>query len=179
VANHLKRNALTEKELATCAEIKLAIDDIQIKPENYPFIYGTTLLAALVAPDFWFAVQIGDGKTVVLDEKGKPAVPEALIIDENNDAESQAFGRTYSLCDSHAAEHFHRTFGFNKIKGLVVASDGVSDSFLPDKYLDYLSDLRNNFIEQPAAAQKGLSDFLPTLSEEGSRDDVSIAGVVR
>ena len=61
--------------------------------------------------------------------------------------------------------------------GITVASDGVTDSFLPEKYIDFNIQLFRNFINYPNQAQQNLQDFLPKLSERGSNDDVSIAGV--
>jgi hypothetical protein len=138
-------------------------------------IYGTTLVAAMLTPQFWFALQIGDGACVVIAEGGNTKI--AIPADE-----SLAFGKTTSLCDTNAAGHFRHSFGFDTILGISVATDGVVDSFLPEKYIDFTNELRENFIKQPAAAkekEKELQTFLPDLSERGSRDDVAIAGLWR
>jgi serine/threonine protein phosphatase PrpC len=138
-------------------------------------IYGTTLIAAMLTPQFWFALQIGDGACVVIAENGSAKI--AISVDE-----SLAFGKTTSICDTNAASHFRHSFGFEPILGISVATDGVVDSFLPEKYIDFTKELREKFISPPGAvptAERELQNFLPKLSERGSRDDVAIAGLWR
>jgi serine/threonine protein phosphatase PrpC len=168
VSAHLKKHPLDEKEQAFCEKhhFAAAIDD------KAATLYGTTLIAALVSETCWFAIQIGDGLCVTLDEEGKTAV--AIPEDER-----LAFGRTTSLCDSNAIGNFRHRFGFGKIQGITVCTDGVADSFEPDKYLAFNQKLQKEFLSTPATAEADLQKFLPELSERGSRDDVAIAGVFR
>jgi hypothetical protein len=169
VLQDLKKNPLTETEAGFCAANNIAIDT----PSDLVFIYGTTLLAAFVSGDFWFVIQIGDGLCVVL-ENNKPRVP--VPDDERLD-----FGRTTSLCDTNAIDNFKESFGFNHIKGITVATDGVADSFTREAYLQFNKVLYKKFARSPktAEAENELQESLPELSERGSRDDVSIAGIFR
>ncbi|MDR0451104.1 MAG: protein phosphatase 2C domain-containing protein [Treponema sp.] len=160
-------NPLSGEEMAVCAE-----QDINAEDENDRVrLYGTTLIAAFVYKRGWFVLQIGDGKCVCLDPKGVPFFPPEL------EDESLAGGKTTSLCDSDAAGHFRHAFGADTIRGITVASDGVSDSFIPEDYLKLHSRLLNDFPEDPGKAEAGLQKSISVWSSKGSRDDVSMAGV--
>jgi hypothetical protein len=84
---------------------------------------------------------------------------------------------TTSLCDSDAAGHFRHAFGFEPIRGITAASDGVSDSFIPEDYLKLHRRLLDDFMRNAKQAQEGLQKSIPVWSSKGSRDDVSLAGV--
>jgi serine/threonine protein phosphatase PrpC len=142
-----------------------------ISPDD-PAIYGTTLLAALVSDLFWFVIQIGDGLCVVLESQETAFCP----IPED---ERLAFGRTTSLSDSEAISNFRENYGFCSIMGLTVATDGITDSFEPDKYIQFNKELYANFTQFPVKAEEELQEFLPKISERGSRDDVAIAGIFK
>jgi serine/threonine protein phosphatase PrpC len=161
------KNPLTEEETAFCAEHG-------VDPENENDrvrLYGTTLIAALVYRKNWFVLQIGDGKCVCIDPEGVPFFPPEL------EDESLAGGKTTSLCDSDAAGHFRHAFGFETIRGITVASDGVSDSFIPDDYLKLHRRLLEDFSTNAKQASAGLQKSISVWSSRGSRDDVSMAGV--
>jgi hypothetical protein len=164
VEQHIGENPWTEEELRKCVELKIDLSD----NEKLFSIYGTTLLAALVAPDYWLAIQIGDGLCVLIVEDS--AARAAIQTDD-----AQGFGYTNSLCDSRSAEKFRHSFGRDKILGVTVATDGVVDSFLPENYLDFNLKLRENFVQTSKKAQKELQAYLPKLSEQGSRDDCAIS----
>jgi serine/threonine protein phosphatase PrpC len=163
-----KDHPLTETEAGFCAANNIAIDN----SSDLVFIYGTTLLAALVSGNFWFVIQIGDGLSVVLENEENITVPIA-------EDEHMAFGRTTSLCDTNAIDNFRESFGFNQIKGITVATDGVADSFEQEKYLRFNKELYSKFVCFSKKAENELQKFLPELSERGSHDDVSIAGIFR
>jgi len=164
VMEDLKNNPLTEAEIGIC-------NDNNIPPDD-PAIYGTTLLAGLVSDCLWFVLHIGDGLCVVLENEEKIYCP----IQED---ERLAFGRTTSLCDNDAIHNFRESYGFSAIMGLTVATDGMADSFEPDKYLRFNKELYDKFSHFPVRAEAELKEFLPEISERGSRDDVSIAGIFR
>jgi len=164
VLEDLKNNPLTEAETEACNDNNVQSDD--------PVIYGTTLLAALVSDYLWFVIHIGDGLCVVLENEEEAYCP----IKED---ERLAFGRTTSLCDMDSIGNFRESYGFSKIMGLTVATDGMADSFEPDKYLQFNKELYGKFNLSPASTEAELKDFLPKISERGSRDDISIAGIFR
>jgi len=164
VLEDLKNNPLTEIETGICSDNKIQPDD--------QVIYGTTLLACLVSNNFWFVIQIGDGLCVVLENEDKVFCP----IKED---ERLAFGRTTSLCDNDALYNFRESYGLTQIIGLTAATDGMTDSFETDKYLQFNKELYDKFTCFPASAETELQGFLPKLSELGSRDDISISGIFR
>lgn len=169
ILHDLKDNPLTEQEKEFCKSNNIVIDD---DPANLLFIYGTTLLAGLISDSFWFVLQIGDGRCVVIESENNITIP----ITED---ERLAFGRTTSLCDNNANENFREAFGFTEIQGLTLATDGISDSFEPEKYIQFNKELYDKFTVSPENTTTELQAFLPELSERGSRDDVSIAGIFR
>ena len=164
VLEDLKNNPLTKDEIKACNDNNIHADD--------PVIYGTTLLAGLVSDCLWFVIHIGDGLCVVLEDEEKIYCP----IQED---ERLAFGRTTSLCDNDAINNFRESYSFSEIMGLTVATDGMADSFKPDKYLQFNRELYDKFSHFPERTEAELKDFLPKISERGSRDDISIAGVFR
>jgi len=164
VTEDLKNNPLTEAEIEICNDNNIQGDD--------PVIYGTTLLAGLVSDCLWFVIHIGDGLCVVLENEEKIYCP----IQED---ERLAFGRTTSLCDNDSINNFRECYGFSRIIGLTVSTDGMADSFEPEKYLQFNKELYEKFSHFPEKTETELKDFLPKISERGSRDDISIAGIFR
>lgn len=170
VKAHFSENLLSEKELKLCKELKI---NIPLKEEDIFMLYGSTLLSSVYFEnyEFWFSIQIGDGKTYILKEDGSAFSPKEL---EN---EKAAFGLTPSLCGKNAIEEFRYIFGFEKISGICVMSDGLTDSFDLEKLPDFLISIKNNAIQNSEKTKTELNKYLPKLSEKGSGDDISIAGI--
>jgi serine/threonine protein phosphatase PrpC len=164
---HFAENQLTENEREICAKENIDMND----DDNQVRAYGTTLIAAYTRKDLWFALQIGDGKCVVIDNEGEPYFPPAL------EDERLAGGMTTSLCDSDASGNFRHDFGFDRILGVTVATDGVTDSFVPEEYLKLHTRLLADFREDQKKAREGLQNSIAVWSTKGSRDDVAMAGV--
>jgi serine/threonine protein phosphatase PrpC len=93
--------------------------------------------------------------------------------------ERLGFGVTTSLCDSDAADNFRHYYAKTAegFEAVILCTDGVVDSFTPDSFprvnQKILDEMKNN--KESAEAQ--LKEWLPILSERGSQDDASIAGV--
>lgn len=170
VANHYTLHGLSEKERSLCdkAKIALPVDETEI-----PALYGTTLLICgyIEKYQFWFALQIGDGKTVLIREDNSVFSPPEL---EN---EKLGFGVTTSLCSQNAGIEFRSAFGFEKLNGIFVMSDGMTDSFDTEKLPDFLLSIKDNAIADVEKTKQELTEYLPKLSEQGSGDDISIAGI--
>lgn len=169
VKQHFISNPLTEDEMKLCENAKLLLP---IEEDDVPVLYGTTLLVTFYfeQPNFWFALQIGDGKCVAIDNDNNSFYPIA-------EDEEQGFGITKSLCSKNASEDFRYAYGFEPIKSLFVMSDGMTDSFDIEKLPAFLLNIQNNAIEDLEKTQTELESFLPTLSEQGSGDDISIAAI--
>ena len=169
VRKHFDENPLTENELELCEKLKISVS---ISEDNIVRLYGSTLLAAVYFEnfDFWFTLQIGDGKTVIIKNDDSVSYP----IPEDED---QGYGMSNSLCGKTASEKFYYAYGFEKIAGICVMSDGMTDSFEFEKLPDFLVRIKNNALQDIEKTKEELTTFLPKLSEQGSQDDISIAGL--
>ncbi|GHT94424.1 hypothetical protein FACS1894141_1070 [Spirochaetia bacterium] len=140
-------------------------------------VYGTTLIAAAVCDDFWFCLQIGDGKCVTLKIDGSVFLP--IAPDKNCYANV-----TTSICDENASGHFRRFWSGDLPAAVFIGTDGVDNSYpvyQNEKHLAKLyRTIADNFAEEGFTnGKKQLEEFLPVLTEKGSGDDVSIAGIIR
>ena len=162
VRRHYAENSVTEDELERCG------NKIFDKTER---IYGATLVAAAMTKKYWFALQVGDGACVtIINEK----TAESFIPDDDR----LVFSFTTSLCDSDAIENFRHYFGEKMPMGIIVSSDGVSNSFKEGRFLNFNCSVLNLFVSKDnAAALEEVKALLPVISEKGSKDDVSIAGI--
>ncbi len=144
-------------------------------PRHLTHAYGTTLIAAVCTPHYWFAFHIGDGKLLICDERlqWREPIPDDCRCFLN---------RTTSLCDEHATEHFR--YAFDATGAFPVAflcgSDGVDGTYFQSSLLhEFYSRLLHIFHSHPTEeALSFLRDYLPTVSAIGSKDDVSIAAII-
>jgi len=173
VYEDLQQNPFAEDELKDLSDKykeKYSSDD-----ENNKFsAYGTTLMAVVYAPEFWFGIRIGDGKCVAISRDG-------TICDPIPWDEKCFLNRTTSLCDDKAFENFRKCFYTENFPvAIYVATDGVDDSFGTDERLfDFYKRLTETFAQ--AGFEEGkqeLKEYLPKLTAQGSGDDISISGIV-
>lgn len=171
VIRDFNENPLTSEESELCENLKM---NLPLQEETIPSLYGTTLLEAVYFEmfNFWFALQIGDGKCSIIKENNSVFFPEEL---EN---EKLGFGVTTSLCSPYAATEFKFAYGFEKINGIAVMSDGLTDSFDTNKLPDFILSLKDNTVNDKQKTIEELKSFLPILSEQGSGDDISIAAII-
>ena len=199
VKNHFKKMPLTETEKDLCKSLNIPLEKFDYingkkevdtlsdaqkleSPENtIEKLYGTTLISCLYIPELlltkenkcslWIALQIGDGMCLAKKQTGEifSPIPEDKRL---------GFGVTTSLCSSNAANEFRHAYGFCKLQYICACSDGVQDSYTPDGLKSFTNDIYENIktygVERE---QQELEDFFPRLSEKGSGDDVSLAGV--
>lgn len=137
--------------------------------------YGTTLMAFVRTPLYWFAFHIGDGKLLCCDEElnWKEPVPWDCNCFLNV---------TTSLCLKEPVNSFRYAFSGkgNFPAAVMMGSDGIDDTWgSMDKLQNFYSQTLSIFDKiGPEEAVKELEEYLPTLSAKGSRDDVSIAGII-
>ncbi len=160
IAAHLRFAPLNERERAVSEKYGGLEKEI---------MYGATLIVAVMTEKGCFGLQIGDGSFAAFDGKDMVfPVPEDKKLVGN---------LTTSLCDNDAISsfrHFYRKGGF---PGIMLSSDGLINSFLSvDSFFSFgkrvlaaVSDKNTEF----------LSEHLKTRSRGGSRDDISIAAIVR
>jgi len=165
IHQHFNENPLTEEEQTLHRNIDV---------EKIAHIYGATLIIAVMTKKFWFALQTGDGACVTITNKNT-----AEIFVPKDDR--LIFNFVTSLCDADAIGNFRYYFSeINKEKqpplGIIITSDGVVNSFKEDHFLDFNCKTLNLFTTQENASEE-IQKFLPILTEKGSKDDVSIAGI--
>lgn len=136
--------------------------------------YGSTVVAALLAPEYIFFLQLGDGDMLLVGEDGAVSRPP-LAEDPNLFA-----NRTTSLCSPDAWQHVRIALLPRPAPPpalLLLATDGYANSFVDEAAFrgvggDLLETLRS---EGAAAVQEALPDWLAATSEAGSGDDISVA----
>lgn len=141
-------------------------------PEYTPELYGTTLLGLVVAYDFIFALQIGDGDMVFADESGVERIiePQKLLGTE-----------TFSLSNEnpwqYAYSHFQRFEFVEKAPCMfMISTDGFANSFInDDEYLVSCKDYFSTILEYgDKAVQDNLEEWLHQTSQEGCGDDITL-----
>ncbi len=176
----MRWNALVEEDLSAEPFSESELEKVSQKTrqkyqsgEYAPRAYGATLIGAVVTEDFWFGLHIGDGKCVVFDRSGEPREP--IPWDERC-----FLNITTSICDTDAAQEFRFFFEKSPPAAIFVGSDGIDDSFsttlrLHNFYRVILSSFAS---EDELTAAADLKDYLPTLSSQGSGDDMSVGCII-
>ncbi|MBQ0055216.1 MAG: protein phosphatase 2C domain-containing protein [Synergistaceae bacterium] len=165
-------NPLTEEEKAIIS------DKAKVRYENGRFqpAYGTTLITVVFTKEYWFALQIGDGRCVMLDDEDNFSQP----VPWDDKCEGTA---TTSICDSSSINEFRSCFSEKFPKAVFIASDGVEDSFRDEeKMYAFYKAVYSSFADKEKAwetAEGELQDYLPRMSEKGSHDDISVAGILK
>ncbi|WBY64538.1 MAG: hypothetical protein ACFWUD_07760 [Thermocaproicibacter melissae] len=167
VAAHYASHPFSEEELSPLSEHRR---ELLRNGQLVETAYGTTLIAAAVTPYYWFGLQIGDGDCFAVCEGEKVFVPKEEGLIGNI---------TTSLCEPDAYYKFHHIFGLEKPSAVVMTTDGVRNSFASR---EYYTDFMDQVIRQFSAGRKKktsaeLKSFLADMSERGSGDDLSVAGI--
>lgn len=137
--------------------------------------YGTTLMAAVRTPGYWFAFHIGDGKLFVCDELMQWSEPVPWDC-------NCFMNTTTSLCGHSPVEDFRYAFdgtGHFPI-AFALGSDGIDDTFLQTNLLHkFYSQILCVFNERNMdEATELLKSHLSDLSKRGSHDDMSVATII-
>ena len=135
--------------------------------------YGCTLLAFLQTKDYWLSFHIGDGSITTCDHSltWNNPVPDDCACFLNY---------TTSLCDKNPLIEFRYAFnGINEPPlAIMLCSDGLDGSLRTD---DNLQDFYEQIIGlclDGDDVEVELDNYLPSLSESGNKDDISIAGII-
>ncbi|MDR0947580.1 MAG: protein phosphatase 2C domain-containing protein [Ruminococcus sp.] len=134
--------------------------------------YGTTLLCCAVTENYWFAFQIGDGKIAALSKGGGWNEPVPW--------DDRCFlNATTSICDHDAISEFRHYYSEDIPAAVFLCTDGASDSYAKpeDLYKLYERILTIKPLDETHIIN-WLQNLLPKLSEAGSGDDISIAGII-
>ncbi len=137
--------------------------------------YGTTLMAFVRTPLYWFAFHIGDGKMLCCDANFQWREPVPWDC-------NCFLNITTSLCLREPLHCFRYAFSG---KGdfptaVIMGSDGLDDSWVTmDNLKNFYSQTLSIFNDLQKEETVGqLGEYLPRLSEKGSRDDMSMAGII-
>lgn len=171
VEEDLRKNPLTEEEIGKAE----GMADAYRRGESLVHAYGTTLIAALMVPDYLILIQQGDGRCVVFYEDGiaGQAIPWDDRCHENI---------TTSMCDKDVADSIRTQVVDLREKRVIacyLGSDGVEDSYrnMEGTYMFYRR-LSCEWMDRGMDGFKSwLADILPDFSRKGSGDDVSVAGI--
>ena len=162
-----EQNPFSEEELSKLGNHKL------VKA------YGTTLMAYVQTSHYWFAFHIGDGRMLACFDGAEWAqiVPWDCSCFQN---------QTTSLCNSYPVPYFRYSFDGTGSFPIAVfcCSDGIEDSYgdyevAPERLQGYFAGLTKVFVEEgKECTMARLEEFLPKLSSVGSKDDMSLAGLI-
>lgn len=169
IEQDMTNNPFTKDELSRLCDA----DRQQVEAGKWQFAYGTTLIAIVRTTRCFFGMHIGDGKCVAIDTDGHMSQP----IPWDDDC---FLNQTTSLCDSDAINRFRFVYMTDNLPvAAFVASDGVDDTYTSDERLyEFYSTLFKMLQNNRDTAIADLQAFLPGMSEQGSHDDISIAGIV-
>lgn len=175
-----------------------------VSHQNFTHAYGTTLIATAITENFWFGFHIGDGKCGVLFEDGTWDMP--IPPDDNcflnsttsicDDNAAYEFRLWYGLKmpDGSVSDYRYGVNGQGKDKiiesstkplAVFIGSDGVDDSFpIGDNdiflekqiYRPVILTFAKDGFERTEAQ---ILELIDNLAEKGSRDDVSLAGIIK
>ena len=132
-------------------------------------IYGSTVLAAVIADGFSYGMVLGDGGFVVLDGEGRLSIP---IEDKNSHA-----NYTSSLCNTDAIHYFEHWYTEKNPAALFVSTDGLFKSFASEEDFLKYHGLLAQMLTDKARTEKSLKKNFEKRTREGSGDDISIAMV--
>jgi len=170
VLSLIEGNPFKEDELSHLDEdVRNKMKD---KKLDYRFkAYGATLIVAVIGNGFWFGFQIGDG-TFVMKNNSKYSQPVEL--------DELCVGTyTTSICGSDAIQRFHHAWGKETPDAILIATDGVDESFESEEGLyKFYDNVIKNSLDDWEANIKELKEYLPELSRKGSRDDISLAWII-
>lgn len=134
--------------------------------------YGATLICVGVNKEFGIGLQIGDGKCVAMYEDC--SMDEPIPWDEKCH-----LNKCTSICDKDAVSEFRVYVWEDRMPMCIyIASDGIDDTF-SDRLHSFYRSLTLDLIEPEFRNNvEKLEKKLPSISKNGSQDDVSIAGII-
>ena len=144
-------------------------------PEPFSFLlYGSTLIAIAVTPEFTFALQIGDGDLLMVNEDG--------IVSQILPPEYTAVGEeTESLCQSEAWKYVRSCILPQKRSEtspmFMVSTDGYAKGFANTAgFHKAAADFYRLLSEEgPEKIHDELEQWLRLSSDRGSGDDIALA----
>ena len=136
-------------------------------------LYGTTLILFVYMNDCCFGMQIGDGRCIAFDNDLNSFEPMPLH-------ERCFFNKTTSICDKDAIDEFVYYVSKEKPKAVFLGSDGIDDSYsnIDEVSTLYLSIIKAFSEKDENDVRQEIQNYMHTITEKGSGDDVSMAGII-
>lgn len=132
-------------------------------------LYGTTLLCVMDSGIYTYMMQIGDGGIRVLGSDG-------YVLSPVPDDPDCFLNRTTSLCDANALFSFRfAQMPSDSYRYIFAFTDGVENSYIPENLESFLRATVTMLQDDGESGTEKIAAFLPTMSEQGSGDDVSLA----
>lgn len=170
IYNDLNTNVPTEQELQVARDT------------HKEHMYGTTLMAALWINNYLIMIHQGDGRCDVIYDDG--------TVDQPIPWDNRCVGTTTtSMCNSDVVSSIRHCVIDTRKKQVIacfMGSDGVEDSYRNNeesqqgthKFYRELSCKISDIGSDSLAIEDYLAELLPSFSQTGSGDDVSVAGIV-
>ena len=139
-----------------------------VEEPNLSKAYGCTLICAVRTKEFWFAFHLGDGKCIAFNYDGSWFEPIPW--------DSRCFLNKTTSLSGQGFESFRYCYGTRQVPALFIGSDGMDDSYPPISCLaDWYKLILYKILEHDSTkVQEMIVDFLPQLSKQGSKDDMSL-----
>ena len=168
----LKNPLLTEEHQKAISDLVTEFSKLSLKE-----IFGCTAVIyfQVKGTPVWYAFKIGDSDLFVDFGEG--------FVKPIKDDPKCFLNETTSLCNSKAYDSFcfpEEQF-LDKVPVSIFAStDGVANSFSSEEYLSrFYGRIQFSFDEDGEfIGERDIKNYIPELSERGSGDDVSIAGII-
>ena len=144
-------------------------------PEFSKELFGTTLLGLIIADEFIYAIQFGDGDISFVNNQNVSSVIEA-----DKFLGTETFSLSNEEAWKHAKEHFQR-INIDELKPfmIMVTTDGFANSFVDDEQYkisckEYLKTIIDYGVD---SVQDNLTQWLSETSSEGCGDDITLVAV--
>lgn len=164
----------TEEELSRIPE-KYAYYRERYNSGRFMDAYGTTLVFSVMAENFAFCIQIGDGSCSAF-------FPDGTIVSPIPDDPDCHDNVTTSLCQDDAVLSARYCYfsGDAMPAAIFLGTDGVENSYATEYelhgfYIGLARTVSENGLDEGV---RQLAEFLPVMTKKGSGDDVSCAGII-
>ena len=168
----LKNPLLTEEHQKAIGDLVTEFSKLSLKE-----IFGCTAVIyfQVKGTPVWYAFKIGDSDLFVDFGEG--------FVKPIKDDPKCFLNETTSLCNSKAYDSFcfpEEEFLGKAPSSVFASSDGVANSFSSEEYLSrFYGQIQFSFNEDGEfIGERDIKNYIPELSEKGSGDDVTIAGIV-
>jgi hypothetical protein len=151
----------------------------ELIPFSYE-LYGTTLLALASAPDFVFALQIGDGDIVAIDPDGSARWLLPPGEHAGNETESLCMDASWQYIRTQLIP-LNGTQSTGDPLMLMLSTDGYTNSFVDGAgFLKAGADIHRLWrMKGRGYIEENLSGWLAQTSADGSGDDIAVAVLAR